>query len=449
MRSIRRFLIIVLLATVTLINFLAALHGYRSSLAEAEKLFDAQLLQIAHLFSGKEIFASDTAVLSKPQLLADDDAIVYQVWTNDKLLLHSPNSPDQAIAPFVNGFHESNFSNFRWRVAVMPDGPGRWIQVAERIDNRFALAENVIIESVLPLVLCVPLIGVLIWLIVGWGIRPLRNLAIQLEEKHPEDLSPVTNLADTQELKQLVASVNDLLSRLACALERESRFAANAAHELRTPLSVLKVHLYNLSREGRQDQETIDQLEQGINRLGHMVEQILALHLSSQDRLNLILTPLDLVAACRQAISDNFSMFSLKQQEIELIAAGVATIKANTKSLQIMLDNLLTNACKYTPEKGSICVTIREDNRGVVLLIEDSGPGIPESEHEQVLERFYRVGGDHHSSGEVGCGLGLSIVKQVVDGHGAKIELGHSTDLGGLSVTIRFPGRERNGNDEK
>ena len=434
MRSIRRFLIIVLLATVTLVNFLAALNGYRSSLATADKLFDEQLMHIAAIFT-QHVDIQESQFIKNPIT-----AFAFQVWENSRLLQHSPDAPTEPMAPFETGFHEVNFNQARWRVAVLRDGDRRWIEVAERIDNRFTLAENVINESILPLLLSVPILGFLIWFIVRRGLLPLQNLALALKQKHPDDLSAICNVAETEELSQLTVSINDLLERLSSALARESRFAANAAHELRTPLSVLKVHIYNLRKSAGDDTEALSRLEQGIDRLSHMIEQILALHISSQDRGNLAMTPLNIAALCREAISDSFPMFTLKQQDVELIAEESVVLKhGNAQSLRIMIDNVLTNASKYAPQEGSIKVQVSNKENFVVFVIEDSGPGIPDGERKQVFERFYRVGGDHHSSGETGCGLGLSVVKQVVDTHKATIELGQSTQLGGLCIIVTFP----------
>lgn len=435
MRSIRNFLVIVLLAAVTLINFLAALHGYRSSLAAANELFDIELVQLADLLAlGRPLPGPDRTVANP------DTSIAYQIWQGDKLFLRSDNAPVRMIAPREAGFHDVNFSRYRWRsIVVEPTADsGRWIMVAERIDRRFQLAEKVIIESVVPIVACLPLIGLIIWLVVGRGLQPLQQLAGQLRRKRPEDLSPVNNTADTAELRQMVSSVNDLLGRLAAAFQREQRFAANAAHELRTPVSVLKVHLYNLEQELGGEHDTFRQLDEGLNRLGHLVEQILALHMNSRESGYAALESCDLVALSREVISDCYENFQLKDQDIELRGAPSVLLDCYPLAIKTLLSNLIINASKYTPRQGQVRVTVNQFGERAVLVVEDSGPGISEEERERVFERFYRSGGDRHGSGELGCGLGLSIAKQVVDSHGGDIKLGVSDDLGGLRVEVLF-----------
>lgn len=443
MRSIRNFLVIVLLAAVTLINFLAALHGYRSSLAAANQLFDDELVQLADLLAlGQPQPGPDKSVANP------DPSIAYQIWRNGELVLRSDNAPADLIAPRQAGFHDVNFSRYRWRTLAMnPAGEGdRWILVAERVDRRYVLAEEVIIESVVPIVACLPLIGLIIWFVVGRGLRPLQQLAGQLRRKRPEDLSPVRNTADTAELRQMVSSVNDLLQRLNNAFQREQRFAANAAHELRTPVSVLKVYLYNLEQElghpqAGQQSDTLRQLDEGLDRLSHSVEQILALHVNSRDSGYAPRESCDLVALSRQVISDCYTSFQLKDQDIELRGAPSASMECYPLAIKTLLSNLIINANKYTPAGGQVRVTVDQDSEATRMVVEDSGPGISDEEREQVFERFYRSGGDHHSSGETGCGLGLSIVRQVVESHGGTVNLGTSAELGGLRAEILFPRR--------
>jgi two-component system sensor histidine kinase QseC len=198
------------------------------------------------------------------------------------------------------------------------------------------------------------------------------------------------------------------------------------------------VHLHNLKHIVPAGNQQIALLEDSVERMGHLIEQILALYRSSPDQASVKFSDVDLYSVAQEIIARDYDQFDLKQQSIELV--GEATlIRGNRFALETLIHNLITNASKYTPLAGEIEVSIHSDHDGVCLIVEDSGPGIPEQQHKRVFERFYRLHGDRHDSGTLGCGLGLAIVKHIVDLHQAKIELAASRFSSGLKVTIVFP----------
>ncbi len=439
MKSIRTFLVIVLLATMTLIIFLSALHGYRSSMQQTELLFDEELHDLVDLLD--EFPGVNTKVMSgdTPKSGDLDNTIAFQIWDNGELSRRSANAPDTPFGPFQAGYHESNFSGHRWRtLARRSTNTDRWIFVAEHVDNRFRVAEEIILEAVTPIILGLPVAGVLIWLIVGYGMRPLEQLAVELSTKAGDDLTPLREDQTPAELAQVIRSTNDLLSRLEASFERERRFTADAAHELRTPISVLKVHLHNLAQELPPDNANIAHLKDGIDRMNHLVEQILLLHQTAPDQLTANFTVLDLHLLARDVVSKHYGDFAAKNQQIELVG-DVSRLLGDPFTLETLLQNLLGNAGKYTPEGGRIQVSVQPGEQSVILKVEDSGPGIPPDEYERVFDRFHRVGGDRHASTEPGCGLGLAIVQHIAQLHQAHITLGTSSFDNGLSVCVRFP----------
>ena len=432
MNSIRVFLVAVILAIITLFYFIAALRGYESSMQEAERLFDKQLLDTARLIAN--IHTEQTA-----RNLGRDAGIAFQVWHGDRLLASSRNAPEEALTPQEPGFSYANFSGYRWRTAAYFDSSARnWILVADRTDRRFALAENVILESLLPTLVGLPIVGLLIWVIVSGGLRPLRALARELANKQPEDLSPLSIGTPKRELEQIVASCNGLLQRLETSLLREKQFASDAAHELRTPISALKVQVYNLRAErGDGDPEVIE-LERTAERLEHIVEQILDLYRSSPDQFNASFEPLDLSGLAREVLAEDFAHFDRKEQQLEF-QGQPCLIAGDRFALKTLLRNLLSNANKYTPRGGQVLVTVAEHGDAVRLTVADSGPGIPEDQQEAIFERFYRIGRDRHPSGEIGCGLGLAIVKRLVELHKANIAIAPSGLGTGTAFHVDLP----------
>jgi two-component system sensor histidine kinase QseC len=436
--SIRVFLVAVILAVITLFYFVAALRGYQSSMQEAERLFDKQLLDTARLIA--TIHAEQAA-----DDLGHDASMAFQVWRGERLLAASRNAPATGIAPREPGFDFANFSGYRWRTAAHFDGgSGNWILVADRTDLRFALAENVILESLFPTLAGLPVVGLLIWLIVSAGLRPLRALARELSSKQPADLSPLAIAAPKQELEQIVTSCNGLLQRLETSLLREKQFASDAAHELRTPISALKVQVYNLAQERSADTGSLVELERTAERLEHIVEQILDLYRSSPDQFNASFESLDLSALAREVMAEEFAAFDRKGQQLEF-QGQPCTIAGDRFALTTLLRNLLSNANKYTPSGGQVLVTIDQQEDRVRLTVEDSGPGIPEDQRASIFERFYRIGRDRHPSGETGCGLGLAIVKRLVDLHRGRISITPSTFVSGSAFHVDLPRMRRGG----
>lgn len=455
MNSIRVYLVVVILAAITLFSFIAALRGYESSMQEAERLFDKQLLDTARLIANIHTERSASNI-------NHDSAVAFQVWQGDSLKAWSANAPEKALSELEAGFGYSNFSGLRWRtIAYFDPATRNWVLVAERTDLRYTLAENVILKSIFPILLGLPIIGLLIWLIVTQGLRPLRKLANMLGSKQPDDLSPLLIDSPRRELAKIIDSSNGLLQRLETSLQRERQFASDAAHELRTPISTLKVQLYNLQQNiGAGEQ--LEELQATAERLAHIVEQILALYRSSPDQYNATFIAIDLAALAQEVMADEYAKFDRKQQSLEFHGEA-SMIMGDRFALVSLLQNLLSNANKYTPKGGSIAVKvypqpgrkmteaskeaskdIHEPAEEVVLSIEDSGPGITADQRLAVFDRFYRVGGDRHASGETGCGLGLAIVRRIVELHHAEIEVSSSPQWHGAAFTLHFPAMAAN-----
>lgn len=432
MNSIRVFLVVVILAVITLFWFLSTLRGYQSSMQEAERLFDKQLLDTARLIAN--IHTEQTA-----RNIGSDASLAFQVWRGQSLVAASSNAPDDPIAAFDHGFDFANFAGYRWRTASHFDPASRnWILVADRTDLRYTLAENVILESLTPTLLGLPVVGVLIWLIVTGGLRPLRTLARELGSKQADDLRPLAIESPKRELEQIVSSCNGLLQRLETSLLRERQFASDAAHELRTPIAALKLEVYNLAQDPGTDMEMADELQRTVERLGHIVEQILDLYRSSPDRYNAQFERLDLCRLAREAVAEQFPAFESKGQNV-VFEGRDCPVDGDRFALLTLLTNLLSNANKYTPAGGRVLVSVERRGDNACLAVEDSGPGIPEDQRASIFERFYRIGRDRHPSGEPGCGLGLAIVQRLVELHRGRIRVSGSRFGNGAAFEVCLP----------
>jgi two-component system sensor histidine kinase QseC len=429
MTSIRRYLIIALLLVLALINTAAAFFGYQSSMVEAEKLFDDQLMSIASVLAEIPPGSYQPAV--------DDNSTAYQIWRRQTLVASSTNAPGEPIAPLTEGFSDVEFGGMRWRAfaGYVPDTK-RWVIVTQTFDIRQVLANNIVLDSILPMFISLPLLGFMIWIIVGRGLRPVDDLANAMANKRSDDLNPVQYVETPVELAGLVNSINDLLRRLSSAFERERQFAGDAAHELRTPISVLKVQLHNLLQETGRDDPKLRALEEAVERMNRSVEQVLMLHRMSPEQVMNKFVAVDLTALAREVIAEIYPQLEALEQKVELVG-DISLVTGDAGALKALLLNLVENGSRYGGEGGFIRVTIAGQSDGTDLIVEDNGPGIPLEHRERVFERFYR---GERDSGPPGTGIGLAIVKNIADIHGAEISLGESTFDSGLSVRVRFRG---------
>ena len=446
MKSIRIFLVVVIITSITLITFITLLHGYRQSMRKAQSLFDDQLMQQAELLNAFPYTKGSDNNVTAPVVIKftatsdrDVHTLAYQVFTgNLTLIARSENIPEKPIRDFQESYADVDFNGYRWRTLVLHNPTnGNWTMIAGREDVRNDLAESVVLESVVPFAAALPLAGLLIWLIISFGLKPISNLALQLKSRGVTDFSPILQDSVPRELMLLSASANDLLKRLEASFEREKRFNSDVAHELRTPIAALKVHLQNMVDEYQQHSpEAVTRLKNGVDRMSYLVEQILMLNRMDPDHYKGQFTRLELQGIVKQVIEQMIDGINDKHLLIEF-QGDTGEIYGDAFALETLVRNLLDNAVKYTPSNGKITIRITDTVDSCMFQIMDSGPGIPADQYDRVLERFYRVGGDRHSSRVIGCGLGLSIVRHITRLHQAQLTLGPA-DLGGLAVTVVF-----------
>lgn len=435
MTSIRRYLVTLLIALLTLTSFLAALQSYRLSSAQAQKLFDDDLKALAA--SVLAPYLPDEP--HSTSTLTETNAI--QLWQNGQLVYHSAQTPETLLSA-ADGYSEQNFAGKRWQT-FRQSIDDLTVIVAQPLQDRLALSDQVVLASIYPVVLSLPLQALLIWLLVGRGLKPLLELTRQLTQKKADDLTPLQLEQTPVELDPVLSGTNQLLARLDDAFAREKRFAADVAHELRTPLAVLQVNLHNAQQRwqeaGLADPDRImPALQDGVSRMSALIEQIMLLNRTNPAHFSAKLQRLDFAALCREVVIDLYPQIERRQQQIALEGDGSVWLDGDAFALKLLVVNLLGNASKYTPEHGQIQLMVQQDGQKARLLVEDSGPGIAPEEYSRVFERFYRVGGDRHQSGQPGSGLGLAIVQDIALLHQGTLALGRSA-LGGLAVTLELP----------
>jgi two-component system sensor histidine kinase QseC len=291
-----------------------------------------------------------------------------------------------------------------------------------------------VLDVVKPLLLALPLFGML-WWVVHRGLAPLRQVSQLIAERDYGHLHPVTVERIPEESSSLVNEINALLTRLRASIERNGRFTADVAHELRTPIAGMLVQLQSADGSLGQNecQLVIDKVKHGLERLSHVVNQLLVLASIEPERIRRTFEQVDLGLTAGEVMSELSPLALEKGIELELEAVEKSNVQGNEELITILFNNLIGNAIKFTPQEGAVSVRIFSLKRGISVSVEDTGPGIPEEKKAWVFERLNRgtEGG--------GSGLGLSIVKEICQLHQATIMLEDKKSAQGLSVNIFFP----------
>ena len=305
------------------------------------------------------------------------------------------------------------------------------VQVAETRNKRSDLASRVVTGVLLPQFAIIPLAVVLVWVGLTRGIAPLNRLQSLIRRRRPTDLSPIAPASVPEEVRPLIVSFNDMMARLEENLQSQQRFIADAAHQMRTPLTGLKMQTELALQESDPEQlrRSLQQIAESADRASHLINQLLSLARAeaTSEKVYAIET-IDLEAVVLEVAQELFPAALVKGIDFGVENSGhLLMVEGNAVLLREMIKNLIDNAIKYTPRGGG--VTARTRAAGAIIFeVEDSGIGIPESDREMVFERFYRVLG----SSETGSGLGLPIVREIADLHSATVSLnanpaGHGT----------------------
>jgi two-component system, OmpR family, sensor histidine kinase TctE len=313
------------------------------------------------------------------------------------------------------------------------------VTIAETLIKRNTLARDILLAMVAPQVALLGIASLLAWLGVSRGLKPLTDLASQIEARDHNNLSPVPQTGLPREARVLAARINELLARLGSAIRAQKRFVADAAHQLRTPLAAVMLQVERAERapDGATEREALRALHRSVERAGRMSQQLLALARTDPEAINAVeLKSLDLVALARR-VGEEWIPRALKR-DIDfglIVPGGPVLIAGDDRLLSELLSNLIDNALRYCGAAGRVSVIV-EGGPQPKLAVQDDGPGIPEDERVRIFERFYRVPG---SSGD-GCGLGLAIVEEIARMHRSTVEVSTGTDARGSRFTVVFGG---------
>lgn len=445
LRSLRGRLFIILVAATGLIWLCATAWIFLQTRAEVEHVLDTRLQEAARMVSSLAINADvpsppggQAGSVPMPEHAGYERQLSCQIWSLDgRLVARSSGAPDDSLGNQKDGFSDQQVGGETWRVyAISDSSKGLRVLVGDRLGLRERLVSDLVRGLLWPAVFIVPLLGLLIWISLGRGLRPLQYLAADLHDRGVDDMRPIDLNHTPPEILPLVNSLNSLFARLEAARRHEREITAFAAHELRTPLAGLKTQaqVAIATTDPTAREIALRHIVASVDRTARLVRQLLAMaRLDAQSEVEL---------------KDQVNLASLLE-EITLAdqAAGPAqvvldqslnvTLMTNRDLLVISLRNLHENAMQHMRGEGIVKWSAATGSSHATITVDDEGPGIPESELLLVTNRFFR--GQHKSPS--GTGLGLAIVQVALEKIGGSLALENKPSHRGLRATVSLPGR--------
>jgi two-component system sensor histidine kinase QseC len=437
--SLQRRLLLYLLICAPLVWAAALLVSAQRARHEVNELFDTEIIRLARQVQAM-LVGNATPGRTLPAAPsggeADLDDLAIAVWNAEgQLLLVDREGVQLPRRADASGFVDMQLEGEPWRVYYLQAPNTEWLVASgQRGSERDELVWSLVGSQLLPWLLVLPVL----LLAMAWAVRralePVHVLTGELKGRSADDLRPVPVTHAPQELQPMLAAMNGLFARIESTLERERRFTADAAHELRTPLAVLRAQWDVLRRATGDDERrrAEGQLSAGMDRMDRLVTQMLALsRLESTDRLQQA-RPLVWAPLVEQALSDVLPLAERRRIELdcEWPAAGTPPmpLQGDPDLMAVLLRNLLDNAVRYAPEASTVQLRFGADR----LAVENDGPALPTEVLAQMGERFHRADGQAES----GSGLGVSIVQRVAALHGLSLRYRARDDRQGVVAEI-------------
>ncbi len=434
-----RLLMIPLGSALMLIGAVA----YGSIYHEAHEIYDAQLAHFAQIISSllrNEIIDDSGEVLT---LSLDQDTIFhgdakklsYRAWYHGHAVIVSQTAAKFTDSATKTGYKDVVVATKHWRsFTLVDDASGIKVEVSERREVRREIVISLMLSLLMPVLCAIPFIILLLWLATRKGFAPITTLSEDVGRRSAEDLSPLDVSDIPQEVASIVEAINGLMYRVEHSIALEKQFTDNAAHELRTPLAVLKTQVQAIlyTHDTTTRDNLLKELEKGITRATKMVEQLLTL--ARVEHNSQPFQAVNLSILIQNCIAELVPLALQKHITVTADITPDIMLDCDANAIEIVMRNLLDNSIKYTQAEGSIHAQLYKQDQSVILHLDDTGPGIPVEERSEVFQRFYRLKRETAS----GAGLGLSIVQTIIQRHHAQLVLGDNPAGEGLRVTVRF-----------
>lgn len=430
-RSLQRQLSKMVGGAIALAGLVAAVASFVLAYSEATEFQDDMLRQIATLSAAG---AAGSPSGSVPHEVAGEGAIGDPESRIMVIRLPRERRPGWLPADLPAGFHTLSEGAQRLRVFVRDTPPGKRTAVAQPTDTRDEIALNSALRTLLPLLL-LPLLAWLIVRIVRSELAPITRLSANLDAQPADRPRAIADADLPDEITPFVHAINRLLERVNLLLAQQRRFIADAAHELRSPLTALSVQAQNLENAATLEamRERVRPLREGIERARRLTEQLLNLARTQAGGAGKI--PVDVSQLARELIAEHLPLAEARGIDLGMAEAARLVLEAEPETLRVVLKNALDNALRYTPAQGEVTLRLYSEGNDALIEVLDSGPGIPAAERERVFEPFHRIAG----AGGEGCGLGLAIARDAAARLGGVVSLHERPENSGLVFRYRQP----------
>ena len=428
-------------AVIAALALAAGVFSFGMAFQEANELQDDQLRQIAILANSRNLRFSpwDTSAIDTE--IDPESRVVLQVLQPAAASPPSARAGTATLAlpaDLPDGMQTVTVNSETWRVLVRPLDAGARIVVAQQTSVRNEIARNGALRTLLPFVVLIPILLILLSALIRQMFKPVRQLALDLDARDPQDLRALAVAQVPSEIRPFVTAINRLLARVVQSMALQRRFLADAAHELRSPLTALSLQAERLAAADLSisARQRLDALQSGLQRSRQLLDQLLALA-RAQDSDQAPTAAVSVRQVAYRVMEDLMPLAQAKNIDMGMVGEGDAFLLVPEIDLKTLLKNLLDNAIHYTPADGKIDLLIQSAGGKTWIQIEDTGPGIPQDERERVFDPFYRILGNDAP----GSGLGLSIVQTIAQRLGAVVTLGEpkAPAKTGLRVSVAFP----------
>ena len=434
MTSLRDRLLIGIGAFVLVTGLAAGGVAFKSSFDEAIELQDSMLVQIGALVAAHGVQPPapvGETVDAEARITVEELGDAGKKAEGAQALPGLPANLPDGLQTVARGGED-------WRLVVRTRADGSRVAVGQPTAIRDESATNSALRTVLPLAALIPCLTLLVAIVINRTLRPVLRLADRLDAKRSDDFEKLPLDGMPAELRPFIASINRLLERVGTMVDQNRRFIADAAHELRTPITALGIQAENLDRIDLplESRARLGVLIQGVRRIAHLLEQLLDhARYDTGPATDAPVTAFDHVA--RESVADLLPIAEARGVDLGFGRLEAVFVRGGATALAVMLRNLLDNALRHTPAGGRVDLYLYRDGNDAVVRIEDTGPGIVPADLERVFEPFFRGG----RSADEGTGLGLSIVRRIVDGFDGRITIENIAlpERSGLSVTVTLP----------
>lgn len=482
---LQRRLLTMLISTIFLIWVVVSILVYRAAEDEVEEVFDADLARSAHILQAlllhevneehemaskaqeimeelgaqrigdfprlARILGADNSEAAREKLemvsIANQAGRRYGAelafvarYADGSVMLQDRRAPK--IPPGPDGLADVVVDGQLWRVyGATDDQTGFVVQVGEKLAIRAGLVSYIARNSLMPMVFALPVLAVMIWLVVGRALAPLKGVATEVSMRAPDSLEAIDDTNTPREIHGLVVALNQLFRRFRSVIQRERQFTADAAHELRTPLAALKTHLQVARAQSKEasTRQSLDRAVEGVDRATHTVEQLLLLARADVQETNALMkvsVSLDDVAV--SVVSELSQLAFERDIDLGVDAPGPVVARGDAASLSVLVRNLVDNAVRYTPAGGTVTVSVNADDESAWIEVSDDGVGITADERSKVFNRFHR-GTGRKTMHANGSGLGLSLVSRIASLHHAIITVADGLNGKGVAIKVVFP----------